>query len=129
MIGAGLLAALAALWFLWRMRKGRVPGRAAVAIAILLPLLPLAANSFAWIFTEMGRQPWIVYGLQLTSAGVSPGVGALEVAVTVVGFTLLYGALAVVEVGLLAKRIGGDLPSAVPPGAADSDETPMTFAY
>lgn len=129
MIGAGLLAALAGLWFLWRMRKGRVPGRAAVAIAILLPLLPLAANSFAWIFTEMGRQPWIVYGLQLTSAGVSPGVGALEVAVTVVGFTLLYGALAVVEVGLLAKRIGGDLPSAVPPGAADSDETPMTFAY
>ena len=68
MIGAGTLAALAALWFLWRMRKRRTPGGKAVAIAVVLPLLPLAANSFAWIFTEMGRQPWIVYGLQLTSA-------------------------------------------------------------
>jgi cytochrome d ubiquinol oxidase subunit I len=128
MIGAGILAALAALWFLWRMRKGRAPSRGAVAIAVVLPLLPLAANSFAWIFTEIGRQPWIVYGLQLTSAAVSPSVSTLEVAVTVVGFTLLYGALAVIEVGLLVKRIQGDLPSAVPPGA-DSDETPMTFAY
>jgi cytochrome d ubiquinol oxidase subunit I len=69
----------AAFWFLWRMRKGRTPGRGAVLIAVVLPLLPLAANSFAWIFTEMGRQPWIVYGQQLTSNGVSPNVGTFEV--------------------------------------------------
>src|ERR1035437_5672673 len=49
MIGAGTMAAFAAMWFLWRMRKGRVPGRGAVAIAVVLPLLPLVANSFAWI--------------------------------------------------------------------------------
>ena len=121
MIGAGSLAALAALWFLWRMRKGGVPGRGAVAIAIVLPLLPLAANSFAWIFTEMGRQPWIVYGQQLTSNGVSPSVGTWEVAVTLVGFTLLYGGLAVVEVGLLAKRIRAGLPAV---GAAGERRPP-----
>ena len=127
MIGAGSLAALAALWFLWRMRKGRVPGRGAVAIAVVLPLLPLAANSFAWIFTEMGRQPWIVYGQQLTSAGVSPSVSSLEVAVTLVGFTLLYGGLAVVEVGLLLKRIRG--PLAAEGALADSAQTSTPFSY
>jgi cytochrome d ubiquinol oxidase subunit I len=127
MIGAGTLAAFAALWFLWRMRKGGVPGRREVAIAIVLPLLPLAANSFAWIFTEMGRQPWIVYGQQLTSAAVSPNIGMLEVGITVIGFTLLYGVLAVVEVGLLAKRIRAPFEAA--PAASDSADRPAPFAY
>ena len=128
MIGAGGLAGLAALWFLWKMRKGRVPGRGAVAVAIVLPLLPLAANTFAWIFTEMGRQPWIVYGQQLTSSAVSPNVSTLEVAITLVGFTLLYGGLAVVEVGLLVKRIRAALPAAEA-APADSADRPMPFAY
>jgi cytochrome bd ubiquinol oxidase subunit I len=128
MIGAGSLAAFAALWFLWRMRKGRVPGRGAVLIAVVLPLLPLAANSFAWIFTEMGRQPWIVYGQQLTSNGVSPNVSSLEVAVTLIVFTLLYGVLAVVEVGLIAKRIRGPL-EAPEEGTGDSADRPAPFAY
>jgi cytochrome d ubiquinol oxidase subunit I len=127
MIGAGTLAAFAALWFLWRMRKGKVPGGREVAIAIVLPLLPLAANSFAWIFTEMGRQPWIVYGQQLTSAAVSPNIGMLEAGITVVGFTLLYGVLAVVEVGLLAKRIRAPFEAAAAP--ADSTDRPAPFAY
>jgi cytochrome d ubiquinol oxidase subunit I len=128
MIGAGTLAAFAALWFLFRMRKGRIPGRGALLIAVALPLLPLAANSFAWIFTEMGRQPWIVYGQQLTSQGVSPSVSALEVGITLVVFTLLYGALAVVEVGLLAKRIRGPLEVAEQ-GSADASDRPAPFAY
>ena len=38
---------------------------------IVLPLLPLVANSFGWIFTEMGRQPWVVFGQMKTAAGVS----------------------------------------------------------
>ena len=126
MIGAGTLAALAAAWFLWRMRKGRAPGRGAVAIAFVLPLLPLAANSFAWLFTEMGRQPWIVQGQMLTSSAVSPSVSSIEVAITVVGFTLLYGGLAVVEVGLLAKRIRG--PVAEASTSADVDSS-SPFSY
>jgi cytochrome d ubiquinol oxidase subunit I len=126
MIGAGTLAALAAAWFLWRMRKGRAPGRGAVAIAFVLPLLPLAANSFAWLFTEMGRQPWIVQGQMLTSSAVSPSVSSIEVAITVVGFTLLYGGLAVVEVGLLAKRIRGPVAEASTSADADSSSP---FSY
>jgi cytochrome d ubiquinol oxidase subunit I len=69
----------------------------------VLPLLPLAANSMGWIFTEMGRQPWIVFGLMQTRDGVSPTVGAGSVLASLITFTLLYGVLAVVEVYLLIR--------------------------
>jgi hypothetical protein len=58
-------------------------------------------------------------------------VGTLEVAITLIGFTLLYGGLAVVEVGLLAKRIRGDVADGLPgdgAGAASTD-LPSPFAY
>ncbi len=122
MIGTGALAGLAALWFLWAMRKGRVPGRLAVTTAVVLPFLPLAANSLGWIFTEVGRQPWIVFGLMTTPLGVSPGNTALMVGLTMVGFTVLYGALAIVEVGLLLRRIRAGLPEAQATGALGHDE-------
>ncbi len=131
MIGAGGLAALAAAWLLWLMRRGRAvrPNRWVVATTVALPLLPLAANSLGWIFTELGRQPWIVFGLMDTSAGVSPGTSSLEVAITLVTFTLLYGGLAVVEVGLLLRRIRAGLPSEPGRGDADDAERPAVFAY
>ena len=47
----------------------------------------------------MGRQPWIVFGLMPTAEGVSPGVSAATVLTSLIVFTLIYGALAVVEVG------------------------------
>ncbi len=112
MIGAGALAALLAAWFLWRMRKERMPSRGMVAVAILLPFLPLAANSIGWIFTEMGRQPWIVWGLMTTPLGVSPSNPWYAVAITLVGFTVVYGVLAIVEVGLLLRQIRLGLPEA-----------------
>ncbi len=133
MIGAGSLAALAALWMLWALRRRSIrPGRWVAWTALLLPLLPLAANSLGWIFTEMGRQPWIVFGLMPTSAGVSPSTSTLEVLITLVGFTLLYGGLAIVEVGLLARRIRAGLPEIEAPdgqGGADDAERPVAFAY
>ena len=130
MIGAGALAALAALWFLFRMRKGGVPGKGAVTVAILLPFLPLAANSLAWIFTEMGRQPWIVFGLMQTSNAVSPTSTTLDVLITVVGFTLLYGALAVVMVGLMVRRVRAGLPEASSDTNIEHDaEADLGFGY
>ena len=124
MIGAGALAAAAAAWFLWAMRKGRVPGRGAVLAAILLPFLPLAANSFGWMFTEIGRQPWIVYGLMPTAIAVSPTTTMLQVAITVVGFTVLYGGLAVVMVGLVVRRARAGLPPATPDQGFEHEAEP-----
>jgi cytochrome d ubiquinol oxidase subunit I len=124
MMGAGGLAALAALWFLWRMRKGRLPSRGMVAVAVVLPFLPLAANSLGWIFTEMGRQPWIVFGLMTTPLGVSPSNSALAVGITLVGFTVVYGVLAVVEVALLLRQIRAGLPDADASAGIHTDGEP-----
>ncbi|MEV0591447.1 cytochrome ubiquinol oxidase subunit I [Nonomuraea cavernae] len=109
MIGFGMLAALAALAGLWLTRRGRLPAsRWPYRLAIVGIGLPFLANTLGWIFTEMGRQPWTVFGLMRTAAAVSPGVDVTEVAITLVGFTLVYAVLAFIEVRLLLKfiRIG-----------------------
>jgi cytochrome d ubiquinol oxidase subunit I len=109
MIGAGMLAALIALAALWATRKGRVPrSKWLLGGAIILPLLPLIGNTFGWIMTEMGRQPWIVYGQMKTAAGVSANSGG-EVLASLIIFTLLYGTLAVIEAGLMLKYIKAGL--------------------
>jgi cytochrome bd ubiquinol oxidase subunit I len=112
MIGMGALAALVGAWFLFTMRKGRTPRGRTVLLAALLPFLPLLANSFAWLFTEIGRQPWVVFGLMFTATGVSPTAGTVEVLITMIGFTLLYGALAAVMLGLVVRRGRAGLPPA-----------------
>jgi cytochrome d ubiquinol oxidase subunit I len=133
MMGFGGLATLVALLILWSVRskgaEGRTPtSRWLLRAALVLPFLPLLANSFGWIFTEMGRQPWIVFGLMQTSAGVSPSVSGGEVITSLVVFTVLYGALAVIEVGLLIKYAKAGLPPAEeqkPSGEPDE----LAFAY
>ena len=83
---------------------GRTPGSPWLARAgLVLPLLPLAANAFGWIFTEMGRQPWVVFGEMLTRDGVSRSVSLGEVLTSFTAFTLIYATLAVVEVRLLLR--------------------------
>jgi len=106
MIGFGFLGALFALLALWQMRRGGTPrGRWFAPAMISLPFIPLLANSFGWIFTETARQPWAVFGLIKTSDGVSQVVSAGAVLFTMIVFTLLYGVLAVIEIGLTLKVI------------------------
>jgi cytochrome d ubiquinol oxidase subunit I len=113
MIGLGMLAAAVALVALWAQRRGRVPRSRWLARACLvLPLLPLAANVFGWIFTEMGRQPWLVFGEMLTRDGVSRGVSLAEVLTSFTAFTLVYAALAYIEVRLLVRYAAAGLPAA-----------------
>ena len=106
MIGFGAIGALFALLALWQMRKGGTPsGKWFAPAMISLPFLPLLANSFGWIFTETARQPWAVFGLIKTANGVSAVVSAGAVLFTMIVFTLLYGVLAFIEVGLTLKVI------------------------
>ncbi|HEY3503473.1 MAG TPA: cytochrome ubiquinol oxidase subunit I [Actinocatenispora sp.] len=129
MIGLGLLSALLAIVALWALRRGRTPrSRILYALILAVPLLPLAGNSFGWIFTEMGRQPWLVFGQLQTANGVSPATSAGEVLTSLIVFTVLYGGLAVVEVGLLLRGIRGGLPDTSPPDT-DGGDKPMAFAY
>jgi cytochrome d ubiquinol oxidase subunit I len=69
---------------------------------------PFLANTAGWVFTETGRQPWIVYGLMKTGQAASPTVSATDVALTFGGFVLLYTVLGIIDVGLmyLAARRG-----------------------
>ncbi|MDR7085203.1 cytochrome d ubiquinol oxidase subunit I [Aeromicrobium panaciterrae] len=131
MITLGGLAMAAGAWMLWATRRGRVPsGRWLLRTAIVLPLLPLFANSFGWIFTEMGRQPWIVFGLMPTSAGVSPGTTLAEVLTSLIAFTVIYGVLAIVEVKLLLMYIQRGLPEIPTESPGDDDiDAPLAFAY
>jgi cytochrome d ubiquinol oxidase subunit I len=102
MIGLGGLAALISVVGLWLTRKGKNPPRWAWKIAIWSAPLPMLAALVGWIFTEMGRQPWIVFGLMKTEDGVSPVTG-LTVLISLIAFTLVYGTLAVVEFRLIRK--------------------------
>ena len=130
MVTAGGLAMLAGVIMLWSTRKGRTPtSRWLLRAAIVLPLLPMAANSFGWMFTEIGRQPWVVFGLMPTAAGVSPSTSVAEVATSLATFTLLYGVLAVIEVKLLLRYIQAGLPEIEPPRDTDDADAPLAFAY
>ncbi|MFC7220784.1 cytochrome ubiquinol oxidase subunit I [Streptomyces polyrhachis] len=105
-------------------------------LAIITMVFPLAANSFGWIFTEMGRQPWVVFHLMRTRDAVSPGVTVGTQTVSVVTLTVLYAVLAVIEVKLMAKyaNAGPDTDERAPlkdPRLRGGDDTdaPPNFAY
>jgi cytochrome d ubiquinol oxidase subunit I len=65
--------------------------------------LPYLAIEFGWLLAEIGRQPWIVYGLMKTSAGVSP-IDLVQVAISLVAFVLVYGLLGAVGYYLIIKK-------------------------
>jgi len=122
MIGFGMLAGLISVVGLWLTRKRAVKPlpRWFLNASVAALFLPFAANSVGWIFTEMGRQPWLVFGMLRTADGVSPSVSATSVWISLVVFTLLYGALAVVEFGLMIRYVkaGPPPPAGVAPVAA-----------
>jgi cytochrome d ubiquinol oxidase subunit I len=65
--------------------------------------LPYIAIQLGWIVTEVGRQPWIVYGVLRTSDAVSKAISPTQVWGSLIGFTLLYGSLGIIDIYLLAK--------------------------
>jgi cytochrome d ubiquinol oxidase subunit I len=104
MVGAGLLMLALAAWALVQVLRARFEATPRL-LALLVPALalPYVANSSGWIFTEIGRAPWIVFGLMRLEQGVSLAVGPGAVLTTLVGFTLLYAALMAADVFLLVK--------------------------
>jgi len=104
MVGAGTLMLLIAAYFLYRMvRKQPVEKFRFFWLAPYAIALPYFANTTGWLMTEMGRQPWIVFGLLKTADAVSPTVTPGMVLTSLVLFTLLYGLLMAADVYLLSK--------------------------
>ena len=132
MIGFGMLAGLVSVVGLWltRRRASRPLPRWFLGAAVGSLFLPFAANSAGWIFTEVGRQPWVVFGTLRTADGVSPSVGWVSVLISLVVFTLLYGALAVVDGILMVRYAKAGPPPPTPPAPTDETEPrPLAMAY
>ncbi|QIM18565.1 cytochrome ubiquinol oxidase subunit I [Leucobacter coleopterorum] len=110
MIGLGFLAALVSAVGLWITRKDKELPNWVWKVAIWTAPIPMLASLVGWIFTEMGRQPWIVFGVMTTEQGVSPGVPGWAVLTSLIVFTLVYGGLAVVEFKLIFKAAKAGLP-------------------
>jgi cytochrome d ubiquinol oxidase subunit I len=104
MVGAGLLMLALAGWALAKTLRGTL--KEGTRLLRLLPLamvLPYVANTTGWMFTEIGRQPWIVFGLQRTQDAVSKSVTPAEVLTSLILFTLVYASLFGADAFLLYK--------------------------
>jgi cytochrome d ubiquinol oxidase subunit I len=127
MMGLGILAFLFAAFAWWRFRRGKLDGRRWTGrLGIVSIVAPLLAISAGWIFTEMGRQPWIVFGVLQTKNGVSPSVPFATVLTSLIIYTLLYAVLAVIEVRLLVRTVRAGAPPESTPDdeSAEHDDMP-----
>jgi len=106
MVGLGtifLAVMVAAAWLLWR---GRLYHSRGMLWALMLCLpLPYIANTAGWITAEVGRQPWLIYGLMHTPSGVSPRVSAGNVWFTLIGFMGMYAVLSILFLFLVYREI------------------------
>lgn len=104
MVGLGFLMAAIAAYALYNVLRNRPDGK--FKFLGLFPFfiaLPFLSNSTGWILTEMGRQPWVVYGLLKTQDAFSPNLTPGMVLTSLIGFTLIYGLLLAADVYLLVK--------------------------
>jgi cytochrome d ubiquinol oxidase subunit I len=104
MVGLGTFMALAALLGVIFSHWGRLEERRWFLTIMLLAIpLPYIAAQLGWLVAEVGRQPWIVYGVLKTSDAVSRSVSTAQVIGSLCGFTLLYGTLGALDIFLLTK--------------------------
>jgi cytochrome bd ubiquinol oxidase subunit I len=142
MIGLLLVPVAFALITLWLTRRGRIPGQKWLGSFALVTIpTPFLANSAGWVFTEMGRQPWVVVpnptGDQLVRMTVAQGVSdhaAGTVLFSLGVFTLLYGVLAVIWFWLMRRYIvegpqEHDSEPIPPKEPDEADVAPLSFAY
>ncbi|MBT1074577.1 cytochrome ubiquinol oxidase subunit I [Geobacter grbiciae] len=104
MVGMGTFTALVSLAAVILSRMKNLENKTLFLRLMVLALpLPYIAAQLGWVVAEMGRQPWIVYGVLKTSDAVSKAVTSPQVIGSLVGFTLLYGLLGAIDIYLLAK--------------------------
>jgi cytochrome d ubiquinol oxidase subunit I len=104
MVGLGTFMVLASLLGFVLSRWGKIEDRTLFLKIMLLAIpAPYIAAQLGWIVAEVGRQPWIVYGVMKTSDAVSRSISVSQVVISLAGFTLLYGGLGVIDIYLLTK--------------------------
>jgi len=129
MVGLGtlMLLVMAVGVFLWWRGKIEISRRWLWTAVIATPA-PLLAVQLGWATAEIGRQPWIVYGVMRTADGISPIVSAPEILVSLIGFGLVYLALGLLWLFLLRRTliIGPDQPPEGSPIEEPPEPMPVT---
>ena len=115
LIGLTLLAS-----FLW-WRGKLFDNKLLLWVFVFAALLPQIANQVGWFAAEMGRQPWVVYGLLRTSEAFSQSVSANQILFSLILFFLVYALLFVLFVYLLDRKIKHG-----PYDESDEDDRPLT---
>jgi cytochrome d ubiquinol oxidase subunit I len=104
MVGAGFLMAALAIFAVFIVYKKSFQPRAWIWKGFVWAIaLPYLANTTGWLMTELGRSPWVVYGLMKIKDAVSPTVGAGSMLISLIGFTVIYAVLMVADIYLLRK--------------------------
>ena len=122
-----LLAAVAA----WRLRGDRLfASRTLLWLLVLAIPFPYIANTMGWMTTELGRQPWVIWGVMRTADATSSEVSAGNALFTLIGFCGIYLVLGILFLALVFRKLAagpepepGDLsaspaPPASPPPSA-----------
>jgi cytochrome d ubiquinol oxidase subunit I len=107
MVGCGVAMMLVALWAAWRYLRGRrkqtwLDSKWFLRVLVIAAPLGFIAIETGWVVTEVGRQPWIIYGVMRTSEAVTPMPGLIVPFIT---FTVLYLFLAAITVWLLFRQV------------------------
>ncbi len=104
MVGLGLLFMLLGLAAVYYIRKPEFVRRRWFLWVMLAALpLPYAACELGWVAAEVGRQPWIIYGVLRTASGVSASISTAQVLSSLVGLGLIYSGLTITDIYLLTK--------------------------
>jgi cytochrome d ubiquinol oxidase subunit I len=106
MVGFGTVMILLSIIGLLLWEKGRLE-KNRVYLKCLLPAIsfPFLANTFGWVMTEVGRQPWTVFGLMTTADSVSPNVSPGTVLLSIIIYVLIFTILACVMVYVMIHEI------------------------
>lgn len=106
MVGLGTLFIALMAVSLWKLWRGTLFESRPVLWALMLGFpFPYIATAAGWITAEVGRQPWIIYGLMRTAEGASPTVSAGNGLFTLIGFMGLYTVLSILFLFLVFREI------------------------
>src|SRR5918911_2620906 len=123
MVGLGTIfiaIMVVAAFLLWRGLLYRA--RWMLWILMLAIPFPFIANTAGWFTAELGRQPWLAYGLFRTSEGVSPLVSSGSVLFTLIGFAGMYLIMGLLYIALMVREVGHG-----PEGGGDVLESPESL--
>ncbi len=103
MMTFGMVMILITAFFVWTIMRGDITKAWWMKWVPWLLALPYLANASGWILTEMGRQPWIIYGLLRVEDAVSPNLTPTDLLISLIGYIVIYSALAGSMVYLMKK--------------------------